>query len=40
VDAAARVLDPIIAPLIRLQSGLPHEALSGVFLKDFQKCEW
>ena len=33
VDAAARVLDPVIAPLIRHQRGEPHEAPHGVFLK-------
>ncbi|EKX46048.1 hypothetical protein GUITHDRAFT_70809 [Guillardia theta CCMP2712] len=40
VDAAARVLDPVIAPLIELREkkevNIPH----GVFLKDFFKCEW
>jgi NAD(P)-dependent dehydrogenase (short-subunit alcohol dehydrogenase family) len=40
VDAAARVLDPIIAPLLRLQKGKPHASPSGVFLKDYAKCEW
>jgi len=45
VDAAMRVLDPMLAPLAALQA---NPALSvkeakipyGVFLKDYAKCEW
>ena len=40
IDAAARVLDPIIAPLMAAERGDPVEPPSGVFLKDFVKCEW
>mmetsp|Transcript_20613 Transcript_20613/g.41809 ORF Transcript_20613/g.41809 Transcript_20613/m.41809 type:complete len:718 (-) Transcript_20613:61-2214(-) len=40
VDAAARVLDPIIAPLVDIAQGEKPEPLFGVFLKDFFKCEW
>ena len=40
VDAAARVLDPIIAPLRRCQAGESPEPPFGVFLKDYQVCEW
>ena len=40
VDAAARVLDPVIGPLKRQQSGEPHKAPYGIFLKDYVKCEW
>jgi NAD(P)-dependent dehydrogenase (short-subunit alcohol dehydrogenase family) len=40
VDAAARVLDPIMAPMLRLQSGLAPNPPCGVFLKDYAKCEW
>ena len=41
IDAAARVLDPIIAPLRRWEAGErgelpPH----GIFLKDYAQCEW
>lgn len=40
IDAAARVLDPVIAPLKALEDGEPIEPPWGVFLKDFMKCEW
>ena len=40
IDAAARVLDPVIAPLGRLQRGEKLEAPHGVFLKDYATCEW
>jgi len=40
VDAAARVLDPVIAPLVAKERGEEVEPHSGVFLKDFFKCEW
>jgi NAD(P)-dependent dehydrogenase (short-subunit alcohol dehydrogenase family) len=39
-DAASRVLDPIIAPLLAVQRGEPIEPPWGVFLKDYMKCEW
>ena len=39
-DAASRVLDPIIAPLLALQRGEVVEPPWGFFLKDYQKCEW
>jgi hypothetical protein len=39
-DAASRVLDPVIAPLLALQRGEPVEPPWGHFLKDYQKCEW
>jgi len=40
VDAAARILDPAIAPLRRLEAGDPLDAPYGVFLKDYAVCEW
>ena len=40
IDAAARVLDPIIAPLLRLEHGEELKAPMGVFLKDYATCEW
>ena len=40
IDAAARVLDPIIAPLRRLAAGLEPKPPFGVFLKDYDTCEW
>lgn len=40
VDAAARVLDPIIAPLGALQRGEQVEPPWGHFIKDYVKCEW
>lgn len=40
IDAAARVLDPIIGPLVSRASGAPAEPPYGIFLKDYQKCEW
>jgi len=40
VDAAARVLDPIIAPLRRLAAGEKADPPFGCFLKDYGKCEW
>lgn len=40
IDAAARVLDPIIGPLKAIQSGEVVEPPWGLFLKDFMKCEW
>lgn len=42
IDAAARVLDPIIAPLLAMKlSGTDHiEPPFGVFLKDYMKSEW
>ena len=35
VDAAARILDPVLAPL---NEGT--EPPWGIFLKDYKKCEW
>jgi NAD(P)-dependent dehydrogenase (short-subunit alcohol dehydrogenase family) len=41
IDAAARVLDPVIAPLLAKQRGAEVvEPPWGFFLKDYQKCEW
>ena len=40
IDAAARVLDPIIAPLRRLAAGEEAKPPLGVFLKDYALCEW
>lgn len=40
IDAAARVLDPVIGPLKAIQSGEVVEPPWGLFLKDFMKCEW
>ena len=40
IDAASRVLDPIIAPLRRLQAGEEPKPASGIFLKDYEMCEW
>ena len=40
IDAAARVLDPIIAPLNRLAAGEEAKPPYGVFLKDYEPCEW
>ena len=40
VDAAARVLDPIIAPLRRQAAGEKADPPFGCFLKDYAKCEW
>jgi NAD(P)-dependent dehydrogenase (short-subunit alcohol dehydrogenase family) len=40
IDAAARVLDPIIAPLRRLEAGEEAKPPSGCFLKDYAMCEW
>lgn len=40
IDAAARVLDPVIGPLVCVGRGEKVEPPWGVFLKDFMKCEW
>ena len=40
IDAAARVLDPIIGPLLSRSKGEMTEPPFGIFLKDFVKCEW
>ena len=40
IDAAARVLDPIIAPLRRLAAGEEAKPPIGIFLKDYEPCEW
>ena len=40
IDAAARVLDPVIAPLLDLAQGRKFDPPWGIFLKDYAKCEW
>jgi NAD(P)-dependent dehydrogenase (short-subunit alcohol dehydrogenase family) len=40
IDAAARVLDPVIGPLNALDRGEVADPPWGVFLKDYMKCEW
>ena len=40
VDAAARILDPVLAPLNRLAAGEPAAPPFGVFLKDYGVTEW
>jgi NAD(P)-dependent dehydrogenase (short-subunit alcohol dehydrogenase family) len=40
IDAAARVLDPVIAPLLAASKGEDVTPPYGIFLKDFVKCEW
>jgi hypothetical protein len=40
IDAAARVLDPVIAPLVAASKGEDVTPQYGIFLKDFVKCEW
>ncbi len=40
IDAAARVLDPIISPLKLIAEGERVEPPWGIFLKDYMKCEW
>ena len=41
MDAAARVLDPIIAPMRRIAAGEKDvKPPSGIFLKDYEPCEW
>ena len=40
IDAASRVLDPIIAPLLRVEKGEEAKPPLGVFLKDYDVCEW
>ena len=40
VDAAARVLDPIVAPCRRYEAGEEPKPPSGCFLKDYDPCEW
>ena len=40
IDAAARCLDPIIAPLLRAAAGEPADPPYGCFLKDYAPCEW
>ena len=41
VDAAARVLDPVLHPLVTaVQKGKAITPHWGVFLKDYFKCEW
>eukprot|EP00163_Fabomonas_tropica_P023703 TRINITY_DN41108_c0_g1_i1.p1 TRINITY_DN41108_c0_g1~~TRINITY_DN41108_c0_g1_i1.p1 ORF type:complete len:727 (-),score=149.76 TRINITY_DN41108_c0_g1_i1:175-2355(-) len=41
IDAASRVLDPIIGPLHQRQAGEEDVVPDwGIFLKDYVKCEW
>ena len=40
VDAAARILDPVLAPLNRVAAGEPAAPPYGVFLKDYGVTEW
>ena len=40
IDAAARLLDPIFAPLIKQAKGEKCEPPYGHFIKDYEKCEW
>lgn len=40
LDAASRVLDPIISPLLAISKGEFVEPPFGVFLKDYVQCEW
>ena len=40
IDAAARVLDPVIAPMNASERGEIADPPWGVFLKDYMKCEW
>jgi len=40
IDAAARLLDPVFAPLIKQAQGEKCEPPYGHFIKDYEKCEW
>jgi NAD(P)-dependent dehydrogenase (short-subunit alcohol dehydrogenase family) len=40
IDAASRVLDPVIGPLHARDKGEMVEPPWGLFLKDYMKCEW
>lgn len=40
IDAASRVLDPVIGPIKAIQCGEIVEPPWGLFLKDYMKCEW
>jgi NAD(P)-dependent dehydrogenase (short-subunit alcohol dehydrogenase family) len=40
VDAASRVLDPVIQPLVDRAANRNVEPPFGIFLKDYNKCEW
>ena len=40
IDAAARVLDPIIAPCRQAEAGEEPKPPYGIFLKDYAQCEW
>lgn len=40
IDAASRILDPVIAPLLAHSKGEICEPPFGLFLKDYLKCEW
>ena len=37
---AARLLDPVIAPMIAAAKGERVEPPYGHFIKDYEKCEW
>jgi hypothetical protein len=39
-DAAARVLDPILAPVIAQQRGEAVVPPHGIFIKDYFETEW
>ncbi len=40
VDAAARILDPMFAPLIDAENGKECRPTYGAFLKDYFGVEW
>ena len=40
VDAAARILDPVFAPLLDAEAGRPCRPVYGAFLKDYHSIEW
>ena len=41
IDAAARILDPILGPLKEVEGGKTDVVPPyGYFLKDYMKCEW
>ena len=40
VDAAARVLDPVLAPLAAAERGEGCRPIFGAFLKDYFASEW
>ena len=40
IDAASRILDPIITPLLNIQNNITPEPYWGVFLKNYIPTEW